>query len=75
MDVVDRCSSGRPLGLDRPAAGGSSERPLAVLVGVDADPLVLPWASLATIVWLDRCSRSSSCTRPWLPFSWAVAAI
>ncbi|MFP5348203.1 MAG: SLC13 family permease [Actinomycetes bacterium] len=38
-----------------PAAGDSPGRLLAVLVGVDAGPLVLPWASLATILWLDRC--------------------
>jgi Na+/H+ antiporter NhaD/arsenite permease-like protein len=28
---------------------------LALLVGVNAGPLVTPWASLATLLWLERC--------------------
>ena len=34
---------------------GSPPRLLALLVGVDAGPLVTPWASLATLLWLERC--------------------
>ncbi|WP_432513350.1 SLC13 family permease [Kineococcus sp. SYSU DK001] len=34
---------------------GSASRLLAVLVGVNLGPLVTPWASLATLLWLDRC--------------------
>ncbi|GAB3454132.1 ArsB/NhaD family transporter [Kineococcus endophyticus] len=34
---------------------GSAHRLLAVLVGVNLGPLVTPWASLATLLWLDRC--------------------
>ncbi len=38
-----------------PAAAGSVERLFATLVGVNAGALVTPWASLATLLWLQRC--------------------
>ena len=34
---------------------GSPERLMALLIGVNAGPLVTPWASLATLLWLQRC--------------------
>ncbi|WP_432495075.1 SLC13 family permease [Kineococcus gypseus] len=34
---------------------GSPARLVAVLAGVDLGPLVTPWASLATLLWLERC--------------------
>lgn len=37
------------LALEHAAAGG--RRLAALLVGVDAGPLILPWASLATLLW------------------------
>ncbi len=37
-----------------PTAGGPV-RLFALLVGVNAGPLVTPWASLATLLWLQRC--------------------
>jgi arsenical pump membrane protein len=37
---------------------------LALLVGVDTGPLVLPWASLATLLWADRCRAAG------VPVSW-----
>ncbi|RWZ51126.1 arsenic transporter [Labedella phragmitis] len=35
-------------------AAGSRERLVAVLIGVNAGPLVTPWASLATLLWHGR---------------------
>ncbi len=37
-----------------PAVADSSTRLMALLVGVNAGPLVTPWASLATLLWLAR---------------------
>lgn len=38
-----------------PDAQTSAVRLGALLVGTDAGPLLLPWGSLATLLWLDRC--------------------
>ncbi|MEU1212332.1 SLC13 family permease [Streptomyces sp. NPDC005790] len=34
---------------------GNHEQLLALLIGVDVGPLVTPWASLATLLWFERC--------------------
>jgi arsenical pump membrane protein len=47
-----------------PAVADSSTRLMALLVGVNAGPLVTPWASLATLLWLARC-RSVGVAIPW----------
>jgi arsenical pump membrane protein len=39
----------------------------ALLLGVDVGPLVLPWASLATLLWADRC-RAAGVVVPWRTF-------
>jgi arsenical pump membrane protein len=39
-----------------PVAGDAPARLLALLVGVDAGPLVLVWGSLATLLWRERCA-------------------
>jgi arsenical pump membrane protein len=39
----------------------------ALLLGVDVGPLVLPWASLATLLWADRC-RAAGVAVPWRSF-------
>lgn len=53
-----------------PAVVDSPTRLMALLVGVDAGPLVTPWASLATLLWLQRC-RAAGVTVPW---RWLVPA-
>ncbi len=47
-----------------PAAGGSVLRLVALLVGTNAGPLVTPWASLATLLWIQRC-RARGVVVPW----------
>ncbi len=41
--------------LVEPAAADDVRRLVATLVGVNAGALVTPWASLATLLWLQRC--------------------
>ena len=53
-----------------PAVADSATRLMALLVGVNAGPLVTPWASLATLLWLQRC-RAAGVTVPW---RWLVPA-
>lgn len=40
------------------AASGSAHRLMALLVGVNAGPIVTVWGSLATLLWLGRCRRA-----------------
>ncbi|MBO1768140.1 SLC13 family permease [Allobranchiibius sp. GilTou38] len=42
----------------RPTAADTSQRALALLVGVNTGSIVLPWGSLATLLWRDRCKRA-----------------
>ncbi len=46
----------------------SVPRVAALLIGVNAGPLILPWASLATILWAGRC-RSAGIRVPWGRFA------
>lgn len=48
-----------------PAAADDVRRLVAALVGVNAGALVTPWASLATLLWLQRC-RSAGLQVPVL---------
>lgn len=41
-----------------PAAVTDPARLLALLVGTNCGPLVTPWGSLATLLWLQRCSAA-----------------
>lgn len=40
------------------AANGSAHRLMALLVGVNAGPIVTVWGSLATMLWFGRCKRA-----------------
>jgi arsenical pump membrane protein len=51
-----------------PTAADSPLRLTALLVGVNAGPLVTPWASLATILWATRC-RSAGVAVSWTRFA------
>jgi arsenical pump membrane protein len=53
-----------------PAAGTSGPRLMALLVGTNAGPLVTPWASLATLLWAQRC-RAMGVDVPW---RWVLTA-
>lgn len=41
-----------------PTASDSPLRLVALLIGVNAGPLVTPWGSVATILWLRQCRRA-----------------
>ena len=49
-----------------PAAGGQ-DGVMALLIGVNAGPLVTPWASLATLLWADQLKRAGAAV-PWRHF-------
>ena len=51
-----------------PAAADSPLRLAALLVGVNAGPVITPWASLATLLWAARC-RSADVTVSWPRFA------
>lgn len=48
-----------------PAGSGSPLRLMAVLIGANVGPLVTPWASLATLLWLQRCRARGVHWRLW----------
>ena len=51
-----------------PSALDSPVRLAALLVGVNAGPLITPWASLATLLWAGRC-RAAGLQVSWLRFA------
>jgi len=65
-NVVDNLPSYLAL---EPAGDGSPLRLAALLVGVNAGPLVTPWASLATLLWAARCRSAGE------PVSWGRFAL
>ncbi|WP_329102906.1 SLC13 family permease [Micromonospora sp. NBC_01699] len=46
---------------------GHTDQLLGLLIGTNAGPLVLPWASLATLLWLERC-RAAGLSPRWPRF-------
>ena len=57
-----------------PAAADSPARLAALLVGVNAGPLITPWASLATLLWHARL-RAEGVEVPWRHFVlWGLLA-
>jgi arsenical pump membrane protein len=46
---------------------GNSDQLLGLLIGTNVGPLVLPWASLATLLWLERC-RAAGVPVEWRRF-------
>jgi arsenical pump membrane protein len=58
---------------------GHTTQLLGLLAGTNVGSLVLPWGSLATLLWWQRC-RAAGVAVPWLRFCWtglvtAVAAL
>jgi arsenical pump membrane protein len=51
-----------------PAAGASPARLVSLLVGVNCGPLLTLWASLATLLWRERC-RSTGVQVSWWRFA------
>ena len=51
-----------------PAAADSARRLVALLIGVNCGPLVTLWASLATLLWRERC-RSAGVPVSWWRFA------
>ena len=47
-------------------------RLMALLIGVNAGPLITAWASLATILWRERCRRAGTAISMWR-FAWQGA--
>jgi len=47
-------------------------RLMALLIGVNAGPLITIWASLATILWRERCRRAGVTISTWR-FAWQGA--
>ena len=54
------------------------QRLMALLIGVNVAPLVTPWASLATLLWAQRCRargiRISPISLAWQGATCALAA-
>jgi arsenical pump membrane protein len=41
---------------------------LGLLIGTNVGPLITPWASLATLIWAERC-RAAGVQIKWVPFA------
>lgn len=48
-----------------PVAAGSRQRVVALLIGGNLGPLITIWASLATLLWRDRCTTAGVTVSAW----------
>ncbi len=48
--------------------GGNHDQLLGLLIGTNVGPLVVPWASLATMLWYARC-RAQGLEISWRHFA------
>ncbi len=55
-------------------AGDHPHRIAAVLIGTNVAPLITPWASLANLLWHQRCARAGVTIR-WSSFAWRGAVV
>ncbi|MFW6600322.1 SLC13 family permease [Propionibacteriaceae bacterium Y2011] len=74
--LVSNVINNLPAYLALEPAADSVRRTIAVLVGTNMGPLVTPWASVATLLWADRC-RAAGVPVAWGPLAgWgAVVAV
>jgi arsenical pump membrane protein len=56
------------------AATGSAHRLMALLIGVNAGPIITVWGSLATLLWWGRCKRAHVAV-PWRRFTLESALV
>jgi arsenical pump membrane protein len=55
-------------------AAGNHVQLLGLLIGVNVGPVITPWASLATLLWFERC-LSSGVKVPLLRYTLASACL
>ena len=69
MNLVQQQALCELLHCDGPDVGRPARRRLScwAALGTDVGPIVVPWASLATLLWYERC-RAQSVSISWRRF-------